>query len=187
MTDTDTDMIPMNERPFVIVESPFAGTPAEVQRNLQYLHAALADCRARGEIPFASHGFFTYWLDDKDAGQRAWGINAGLEIGRALLDDGEDGSDSPENRVAVYTDLGMSPGMLSALQHWVREGTEIEFRRLPQWQEQLSLPLGDAVDDLVRLQRLQALARRLGRDSVSEEVGFAVRKYLRGLASEGLI
>lgn len=39
----------------VVVESPYAG---DVERNLRYLRAAMADCLARGEAPFASHGLY---------------------------------------------------------------------------------------------------------------------------------
>lgn len=40
----------------VIIESPYAG---DVDRNLEYLRAAMRDCLKRGEAPFASHALYT--------------------------------------------------------------------------------------------------------------------------------
>jgi hypothetical protein len=40
----------------VVVESPYAGN---IERNLRYLRACMADCLRRGEAPFASHGLYT--------------------------------------------------------------------------------------------------------------------------------
>ncbi|MEK7414304.1 MAG: hypothetical protein AAB263_13395, partial [Planctomycetota bacterium] len=65
----------------VIVESPYAG---DVERNVTYARAALADCLARGEAPIASHLLYTQpgVLDDLIPEQRTQGIQAGLAWAR---------------------------------------------------------------------------------------------------------
>lgn len=86
----------------VIVESPYAGaTPLVVERHLRYLRACLADCLARGEAPFASHGLYTQpgVLDDHLPEQRELGIEAGFAW-RPQAD-----------ATVVYGDLGQSTGM----------------------------------------------------------------------------
>lgn len=107
----------------VIVESPFAG---DLERNTRYLRACLADCLGRGEAPFASHGLYTQpgVLDDSDPAQRAVGIEAGFawrEMSEATV---------------VYTDLGVSRGMIAGIKHaqTVSEHA-IEYRELGgEWQ-----------------------------------------------------
>ncbi len=59
----------------------------------------MLDSLGRGEAPFASHLLYTQFLDDNDPGQRALGLRAGQSW---LL---------KAEAVAVYTDLGISPGM----------------------------------------------------------------------------
>ena len=53
----------------VIIESPYAG---DVERNVRYARAAMADCLKRGEAPFASHLLYTQEgvLDDDIPGER---------------------------------------------------------------------------------------------------------------------
>jgi hypothetical protein len=89
----------------VVVESPFAG---DVEKNLRYLRACLADCLKRGEAPFASHGLYTQpgVLRDEEPAERLKGIMAGLSIAKAL------GAPS-----VVYTDLGISKGMQVGIEH----------------------------------------------------------------------
>lgn len=115
----------------VIIESPYAGqgnTPeerqADVERNLRYLRACLADCLRRGEAPYASHGLYTQpgVLDDTKPEDRELGIKAGFAW-RSLAD-----------ATVIYTDLGMSGGMIAGLQAadaMRADGDhEIEFRQL---------------------------------------------------------
>jgi len=80
----------------VILESPYAGN---ITANLAYARAAMRDSLNRDEAPLASHLLYTQMLDDSDPGQRALGIKAG----QAWLLKAE--------AVAVYIDLGISPGM----------------------------------------------------------------------------
>ena len=88
----------------VVIESPYAGNTA---LNLRYLRACMADCLRRGEAPFASHGLYAQpgVLDDSDPAQRELGIEAGFawrEMAEATV---------------VYTDLGVSRGMIAGLKH----------------------------------------------------------------------
>lgn len=102
----------------VVIESPFAG---DIDRNLRYLRACMADCLRRGEAPFASHALYTQpgVLDDGDTAQRKLGMDAGFawrEMAEATV---------------VYTDLGVSRGMLAGIKHaqTVADHT-IEYREL---------------------------------------------------------
>jgi hypothetical protein len=64
----------------VIIESPYAGkNPTHFRRNIAYLHRIIQDCLARGEVPFASHGFYPGALDDNVPEQRKQGIEAGFQ------------------------------------------------------------------------------------------------------------
>lgn len=99
-----------------IVESPFAGnTP----RNLRYLHQCLLDSLSREEIPFASHAFFTQFLDDSNPTERLQGIRLGLRFYNFA------------KLCAVYEDFGISPGMAYGIEHAERLAIPIETRRLP--------------------------------------------------------
>jgi hypothetical protein len=104
----------------VVVESPYAG---DVERNLRYARAALADCLRRGEAPFASHLLYTQpgVLDDDVPGERTLGIEAGLAWGeRADL-------------VAVYVDLGWSTGMHLGMKRAYEQGRPVVERTIPGW------------------------------------------------------
>ncbi len=101
----------------VVVESPYAG---DVATNLRYARACVADCLRRGEAPFASHLLYTQdgILDDTVREQRALGIEAGLAWGRAA------------HVVAVYVDLGVSPGMALGILRAKARRTPVEYRSL---------------------------------------------------------
>ena len=107
----------------VIIESPYAG---DVERNLRYARACLADSLARGESPLASHLLFTQpgVLDDTKPEERKRGIAAGFAW-RGVAD-----------ATVFYTDLGMSDGMAMALQdtlelpHRSDRDHDVETRRL---------------------------------------------------------
>jgi hypothetical protein len=99
----------------VIIESPYAGAnPVAFRRNIAYLHAAIQDCLARGEVPYASHGFFPGALDDNNPEQRKQGIEAGFKMAEALLAHGA--------FRALYTDRGISRGMNEGIAHSDRIG-----------------------------------------------------------------
>lgn len=104
----------------VIVESPYAG---DIDRNVAYARAALADCLHKGEAPIASHLLYTQpgVLDDGIPGERALGIKAGLAWARVA------------DTVVVYTDLGVTPGMTIGIEWHEREGCAVETRTLASW------------------------------------------------------
>ena len=106
----------------VVIESPYAGNVAE---NLAYLADCVRDCLRRDEAPFASHGFYTQYLDDTIPEQRALGMEAG-ETWACLA----------AKRV-VYTDLGISPGMRMGILVAKRLGQYIEYRTLSEWRKGL--------------------------------------------------
>lgn len=99
----------------VIIESPYAG---DVERNRTYLQAAIIDSLNRFEAPFASHGFYTHFLDDTNKDERAIGMKAGFAWGEVA------------DLIAVYTDLGISPGMEIGITRAKVLGIPIEMRTL---------------------------------------------------------
>lgn len=107
----------------VIIESPYAGTRQEIQRNVDYLRAALRDSLLRGEEPFASHGLYTLpgVLDELKADERAFGIEAGLAWGKFA------------DITAAYIDLGISAGMKLGIERALREGRPVSQRKLVGW------------------------------------------------------
>jgi hypothetical protein len=108
---------------FVDVETPYAGkTEDQVRTNLLYARACVRDCLLRGEIPFASHLFFTQpgILDDNLAVEREKGIVAGKELIEAL----------PNIATVVYSDLGISRGMQYGIKRAKSKGRKVEYRTL---------------------------------------------------------
>ena len=95
----------------VIVESPYAG---DVEENVRYARACLADCLARGEAPFASHLLYTQpgVLDDDVPGERALGIAAGFAV--VVLRSGVDVEGFVRARVAGHA----TPAPLLADLQW---------------------------------------------------------------------
>lgn len=103
----------------VVIESPFRGRhKAEEARNVAYLHRAMRHSIGLGEAPYASHELYTRALADSDPTEREAGIDAGLSWGRAA------------ELVAVYLDLGCSPGMLLGVRAHRDRGTLVEARWL---------------------------------------------------------
>lgn len=99
----------------VIIESPFAGN---VERNKDYLKRCVRDSLGRGESPYASHGFFTQFLNDDVPIDRKLGINAGLAWADAA------------DEVIYYMDLGMSNGMRFALRKHAQQKRKINVRTI---------------------------------------------------------
>jgi hypothetical protein len=98
-----------------IIESPYAGAnPVAFRRNIEYLDAAINDVLSRGEVPYASHGFFPGALDDTIPGQRKKGIEAGFAMAELLLPTGA--------YRAIYDDRGISVGMTLGIAHADRIG-----------------------------------------------------------------
>lgn len=101
----------------VILESPYAG---DVESNLRYARACMADCLRRLEAPFASHLLYTQpgVLDDTKPEERKLGMEAGLLWGRAA------------EATVVYVDLGITPGMRQGIDRADSEGRPVYIRSL---------------------------------------------------------
>lgn len=101
----------------VIVESPYAG---DVERNLRYLRACMADCLRRGEAPFASHALYTQpgVLDDAKLEERRLAIEAGLLWGEVA------------SMTVAYIDLGITDGMTIGIQRALMNSRSVSFRSL---------------------------------------------------------
>lgn len=113
----------------VVIESPWRASQAySVTQHKTYLLHAMADCVAKGEIPFASHLYLAEILDDDNPRERAIGIEAGWEWAKHA------------DAIVVYTDFGISPGMAQSIDHYKTLEKVIERRTLPR-------PI---VDDIIR-------------------------------------
>ena len=101
----------------VVIESPFAG---DVERNLRYVRACMADCFRRGEAGFASHALYTQpgVLDDTIPAERKLGMEAGFAWGDAA------------HLTAVYEDLGVSRGMAAGVERAHLAGRPVVWRTL---------------------------------------------------------
>jgi hypothetical protein len=108
------------DKPLVLIESPFAG---DVDTNVRYARACMRDSLIRGEYPFVMHLLYTQEgiLDDDIPTERILGIEAGLAWGKQA------------SKTVVYTDLGITPGMEEGIQRAREAGREIEYRELESW------------------------------------------------------
>ena len=104
----------------VIIKSPYSG---DVERNLRYLRAAMADCLKRGEAPFVSHGLYTQpgVLDDTKPEERKLGMEAGFVWISAA------------DATVVYIDLGVTSGMTAGINVAVSLGKPIQYRTIEGW------------------------------------------------------
>lgn len=109
----------------VLLESPLtARNHRGSGLNQLYGRAALRDSLLRGEAPMAAHLLYaqTFVLDGADPSER----QLGMEAGWAWL--------PFVDRVAVYVDRGISPGMKEGIARAVGYGLIIEERSIPDWQ-----------------------------------------------------
>lgn len=107
---------------FVDIETPYsARTHSEVVKNIRYARACVRDSLLKGEIPFASHLFYTQTgiLDDNLPNERKKGIKAGKALIERL-----------NATTVVYTDLGTSKGMKLGINMAIKCGRRIKYRRL---------------------------------------------------------
>lgn len=102
----------------VILESPYAG---DVEANTEYARACMRDCFRRGEAPFASHLLYTQILDDNLPLDRRLGIEAGLDWARVA------------RATVVYTDRGISSGMIMGIHCAEVQNRPVEYRTLGEW------------------------------------------------------
>lgn len=108
-------------RALVIIESPFRATPENSEADhIEYARRAMRDSILRGEAPFASHLLYTQEgiLDDTIPSERTLGIEAGHAWMKHC------------SYVAVYTDLGITPGMQEGIRHAERLDKTIYYRHL---------------------------------------------------------
>ena len=101
----------------VILESPYAG---DVVQNLKYARKCLAHSLSLNEAPIASHLLFTQEgvLSDNIPEQRLKGIEAGfawMPHAKAMV---------------VYTDLGISHGMSTAITRANALNLPVMFRQI---------------------------------------------------------
>ena len=103
----------------VIIESPYtARTSQGLILNRNYLRLCILDSIDRGEAPWAGHGFYTQYLNDRSERDRILGIR----LSQSWL--------FPASRVAVYTDFGISDGMNLGIALALRVGIPVEYRTL---------------------------------------------------------
>jgi hypothetical protein len=106
-------------QPFVVIESRFAGRDSDEDLYYErYTEAAIHHSILSGEAPFGSHAFYTNYLNDDDPFSRALGI----KLGQVLM--------ARASFVAVYCDLGISPGMKEGIKCAQRLGLVIQKRKL---------------------------------------------------------
>jgi hypothetical protein len=105
----------------VVIESPFKGNDwSETRRNILYVKLCASDCLRRGEVPWASHIFYTQTgiLDDSIPEERQRGIDAGVAWGKKA------------DLRAVYEDFGISKGMEYGIKAAEEIGQRVEYRSL---------------------------------------------------------
>lgn len=98
-----------------ILESPFA---SNVEKNRLYAIACARDMLSRGEAPFASHLIYPQLFAKYTEEARQQGMAAGrIWIPAAEL-------------TVVYTDLGITEGMIRGIAEAEAKGIPVERRRL---------------------------------------------------------
>ena len=106
------------ERPRrVILESPYSG---DTEKNVEYARACVRDCVLRNESALASHLLWTQEgiLNDNIPQERGLGINMGLVWGEVA------------DATVVYTDLGITEGMMIGIRHADLASRPVEFRSI---------------------------------------------------------
>jgi len=106
-------------KPRTVIASPYASdTPEGVERHLRYARRALRDSGDRGEAPFAPHLLYPQVYSDDVEAERESSIDSGVSW------------QSAARRLAVYTDLGISRGMVHEIEAATLAGLEIEYRSI---------------------------------------------------------
>ena len=96
-----------------ILESPYSG---DVDKNIDYAKKCLRDSLERDECPFASHLLYTQVLNDRDKKERWIGMSQAFEWYEFA------------DQMILYTDLGISKGMLLGVKQAVKHNIPI-FKR----------------------------------------------------------
>ena len=108
----------MKSYPRVILESPWAGN---VEKNKLFAIACLRDSLLRGEAPFASHLLYPQALQKYNEEERNEAIIAGFSWTHAA------------EKSIIYTNLGISQGMIRGIAHAENLGVKVERRTLETW------------------------------------------------------
>ena len=101
--------------PRIIIESPYAG---DVEKNRLFAIMALKDSLGRGEAPFASHLLYPMALQKYSLEERQLGIIAGMSWAGVA------------DKTIVYTDLGLTEGMIRGIARAESLGIVVERREL---------------------------------------------------------
>lgn len=110
----------------VIIESPYFNKNNNIQNyNIQYARECMKECLYNNEAPYLSHLLYTQILDDNIPEERIFGINAGFEFRNQKL----------INTTIVYTDLGLSQGMIYGIDNAKQNNSIIEYRSLKNFAE----------------------------------------------------
>jgi hypothetical protein len=105
--------------PRVYVASPLRGDGTVDRMTLMaYAWRCMRDSLDRGEAPYLPHLLYPRVLDDAIASEREQGIRAG-QMWLAAAD-----------KLALYTDYGVSKGMEAEGDYAVEAGIEIEVRKI---------------------------------------------------------
>ena len=113
----------------VVIESPFGGSSSEIERNIEYAKCCVQNSLNRGEAPFAAHLLYTRFSDlrkenyeghveEENEARRKTKLESGYSWGKQA------------SMVAVYTDLGISPGMERAINYYNEHGIYVDYRCL---------------------------------------------------------
>lgn len=104
----------------IVIESPyFNENPNIIKYNLAYANECMRDALYKNEAPYLSHLLYTRILDDNIPIERNFGIEAGFHWGKA------------SEKTVVYTDLGISKGMMWGVENAIKNGKAVEYRTLP--------------------------------------------------------
>ena len=139
-------------RPLVVIESPLAG---DTLYNIQYAQACCLDSISRGEAPFASHLFYTQILDDCSNFERIIGMTLGWEFTQRA------------SHVAVYCNLGLSPGMQQGIDLARTHHKQIIYRQLwsPPWPQVPDIPQFADVTITPAIAEQDSIASKTGRST----------------------
>lgn len=114
---------------FIVIESPYKGNDpnwADVEFNLAFLRSCMKYVFDQGYTPWAGHGLYTQLgvLNDKIPEERKKGINGHISVGRKLCENGE-------GEIWIFTNLGISDGMIEGGEKAQEAGCAVQNKELP--------------------------------------------------------
>lgn len=103
----------------VCLESPYRSSDVySREQHRDYYFLCLEDCAKRDEAAFSGHFHFTEILDDEDPRERAHGFAMHFALMQKC------------DKVVVYSDFGVSPGMKEGMAEAKKLGKPIEWRKI---------------------------------------------------------